>query len=1146
MSRLADQPARDLALDVTQSFIVQAPAGSGKTELLTLRYLRLLAISEQPEEVLAITFTKKAASEMRDRIISTLRMARQATASGENPASEFERLRLNVATQVLQRDQQQCWQLCDNPARLRVQTIDSFCFYLARQLPVLSRIGGNPVIREDVEDCFVEAIASTLARLETESALADAIEILLEELDNDLPRIERMLMRLLHKRDQWMSYVLEVGADRQAAGDYLSASLDELVRERLAEISARLQPLKNEISAILDYSIDNLESAQPELAAVAWQRSELPPADVDSLPLWRHLATLLFTQSMSWRTSLTAKQGFPAPSKASGEEKIRRSDFKERFQALSTALSAPADMGELLGEINLLPAGDVLADRWAFITALLTVLTHLGGELLLAFRKYQCIDYTETSAAALSALGSADAPTDLAMALDHRIQHVLVDEFQDTSEVQRQLLERLTSGWEANDGRSLFLVGDPMQSIYGFRNANVGIFLQVQESGINALALRPLTLSANFRSRRDVVDWVNTYFEGAFPARPDRSRGAVPFSPSEAVHPAAAGAGVSVALICHEADAKEAARSREVSLTIERIQALQEQEAGSDIAILGRSRSHLLPIIHGLREAGIPWQATDVDPLDVLMPVEDLFSLTRALLQPGDQLAWMALLRAPWCGLSSAELLLLREQSQQRSIWGYLQSKALPEGLEAKVRARLENFTRVLEFSMSMRFRCPLRQLVEATWTLLRGADCCRDEVELRSAARYFDLLEEFETAGGIHNLEEFREQLGKTFVPSPPAASSAAGTRVAVRLLTMHKAKGLEFDHVILPALSRQTGQDPRELLLWHERLNADGQSRLFLAARSTSGEVDDRLYEMLRHEQQIKSRLENTRLLYIAVTRARKSALLLATASYGEEELKAPSERSLLASLWPRLGNELGSLRLENVDASVEADTALETGPGLATPILTLADDRGLTTSEQEALDEAMQELQARETEPELETDAAEDPLAACIGELVHRALESLVATGEHSQGPEQRAYWRRELARVCPRDADIDVAIGKIQAALDNCAGDSANAWLFDSRAQASACELAFSSVSDSGLRQSIVDRTLIDEAGVRWIVDYKTGAPQPGQKEAEFIREQTRLYRDQLRRYRALFSTEYKRPIKTALYFTALPKLVEFAD
>ncbi|HZW59643.1 MAG TPA: UvrD-helicase domain-containing protein, partial [Woeseiaceae bacterium] len=126
----ADLEARRDALDVTRSFVVQAPAGSGKTELLIQRYLQLLAVVREPEEVVAITFTRKAALEMQLRVITALRRA----AAGETGQADHERRTLTAAAAVLARDRELDWYLPDSPRRMRIQTLDSFCASVARLL----------------------------------------------------------------------------------------------------------------------------------------------------------------------------------------------------------------------------------------------------------------------------------------------------------------------------------------------------------------------------------------------------------------------------------------------------------------------------------------------------------------------------------------------------------------------------------------------------------------------------------------------------------------------------------------------------------------------------------------------------------------------------------------------------------------------------------------------------------------------------------------------------------------------------------------------------------------------------------------------------------------------------------------------------
>ena len=130
----SDEPSRRRALDAHQSFIVQAPAGSGKTELLIQRYLSLLATVEQPEQVVAITFTRKAAAEMRARIVEALREA----SAEEAPTEPHRALTHELASTALERDRARGWSLLATPRRMRIDTLDALNAWLAQQLPILS------------------------------------------------------------------------------------------------------------------------------------------------------------------------------------------------------------------------------------------------------------------------------------------------------------------------------------------------------------------------------------------------------------------------------------------------------------------------------------------------------------------------------------------------------------------------------------------------------------------------------------------------------------------------------------------------------------------------------------------------------------------------------------------------------------------------------------------------------------------------------------------------------------------------------------------------------------------------------------------------------------------------------------------------
>ena len=205
-----DQLARLLAQDdanreralALESFIVEAPAGAGKTELLTQRVLRLLATVADPEEVVAITFTNKAAGEMRERIHLALTAARSGLRPG--PDAAHKQKTFDLACAVLQRDAELGWALERQFTRLRLTTIDAFCASLARQMPLLSRFGAQPAIADEARRHYDEAARRTLDHLERDpSPEAEALATVLEHLDNDSTRLVRLLADMLARREQW-------------------------------------------------------------------------------------------------------------------------------------------------------------------------------------------------------------------------------------------------------------------------------------------------------------------------------------------------------------------------------------------------------------------------------------------------------------------------------------------------------------------------------------------------------------------------------------------------------------------------------------------------------------------------------------------------------------------------------------------------------------------------------------------------------------------------------------------------------------------------------------------------------------------------------------------------------------------------------
>src|SRR6185437_4847815 len=189
-------------------------------------------------------------------------------------------------------------------------------------------------------------------------------------------------------------------------------------------------------------------------------------------------------------------------------ELLKRAGGRSRTRCNASA--NPGMPAEALQRVSDLPPARFSDSAWTFVVAVMKILPHAAKALEDVFRMRAQADFAEATLRALTALGADDEPSALLLAIDYRLSHLLIDEFQDTSSAQLALIGRLTEGWEASDGRTLFAVGDPMQSIYRFRQADVGLFLQAQaRAHVAGVPVGVIELTRNFRSQREIVAWVN-------------------------------------------------------------------------------------------------------------------------------------------------------------------------------------------------------------------------------------------------------------------------------------------------------------------------------------------------------------------------------------------------------------------------------------------------------------------------------------------------------------------------------------------------------------------------------------------------------------------------------------------------------------
>lgn len=906
----SDLLERQRALSPDASFLVQAPAGSGKTELVTDRILSLLAIVEQPEQVLAITFTRKAAGEMRNRVLEKLMAGREPEPTEEHKKSSWQ-----LAQKVLARNHEKEWHLLEYPSRLRIMTFDSLSSGLVRTMPWSSQTGGSLEISESLHRQYRQAAFMTIRQIDQSAAL----QAVLNHLNVDLEHLESSLVQMLQIRDQWQ----EALSNPQDTIVAMAQSLDLLVTRVLQKVRDKLP-----LSFDSDYVPLLAAWAQEWPAFACLKTVDIEPLTIssDDLLRWQTVAESLLTQGNEIRKTLNKTHGVPpeAPYKAGLLSFLKNSDFSpELIDALVTVKALPTQL--------------LTPEQVEMYQQLATVLSMALEQLHQVYIADGAVDFTEVALSALNGLGSADEPADLLLALDARIQHLLVDEFQDTSQTQIDLLGLLTSGWQPGDGRTVFLVGDPMQSIYRFRKAEVGLFIQVVNAKkLNHVPLEVLNLRENFRSVEGVVEWNNRIYQHSFPREYDAEFGAVPYEPSVSFNGPGSLEPVrhypfyysqkEIIGIDSRLEAIEAAERQVVEVVREALQ--RHQGAEKPVAILVKSRRVLGRLNERLLQANIPVRAVDMFPLSEQPYVIDLLQIIRALTYRYDRVAWLSLFRSPLCGLTLNSLHSLFGDKQERNILKIIRvaltDETMPAHLGVEQFARFKHLSEIMLNANAEQQGLSFTTRVNMIWQQLGGHLLYSKASERADIEAVFSLLDKL-APYGTPDLEVLEQHVSELY-----AESVIAGP--AVEIMTIHKAKGLQFEEVILYGLHGRS-QKRDEMLLRLEPYDYEFEGHkmpgilLATAQSKQHGATEDAMSKLLKSREDHRQLLEETRLLYVATTRPCQRLHLFYLMALDEKDgvlsVRNPSKQQFFARIEQAL-----ELNIEVIKASLPAYLAAQAG--------------------------------------------------------------------------------------------------------------------------------------------------------------------------------------------------------------------------
>jgi ATP-dependent exoDNAse (exonuclease V) beta subunit len=495
--------------------------------------------------------------------------------------------------------------------------------------------------------------------------------------------------------------------------------------------------------------------------------------------------------------------------------------------------------------------------------------------------------------------------------------------------------------------------------------------------------------------------------------------------------------------------------------------------------------------------------------------VRDLASLTHALVQPADRLAALAVLRAPWCGLALADLLVVAARLDARGLAAICSYIDELQGLTADGSARLARVCALLSRAFEDHAHAPLADRVRGAWLALGGPATLADEpLDLAAADDYFALLRAYEAGGDVGDWQSFVDELERRF------ATSTHNVFEPVKVMTLFKAKGLEFDTVIIPGLAESRGGDDVDLLRWRAR-----EGGLLLATTRARGGEEDAIYGYLKWLAATEAEHELGRILYVGATRAKRRLHLTAVAKVDDDgQWRTPGKGSALA--------KLGDAVLAERGCPPERPQMEENAPVVSPPLRRLRSTFALPALR--APVPVPYAVAAVTPAPPFEWAQS---TAAAIGIVAHRLLAQVAREG-------LAAFDGARLAALVPR-IRIDLigegvvpdklagAVDDVVAILDAVRGSDRGRWLFDAAHAEAASEWALAGLDDGAVVHVTLDRTFVSD-GVRWIVDFKTGRHEGAGVEGFMTREVER-YRGQLERYARVVRGIDARPVRLALYY-----------
>ncbi len=868
------------ACDPTRSVVVEACAGSGKTWLLVGRIVRALLQGARPGEILAITFTRRAAQEMHSRLLADLEYLAAADTAA---VLEFLQLR-GMSPEQAQRHAGDARQLYERVVTATVPvTIDTFhgwFWRLVARAPLGVGVPFAPVLLESTDrvrrDAWLHWSAALLQPANTAQRVA--WETLVDFVGDQAAR--KWVEALLSRRAEWWSFA---AGDEDAAMTRALAPFAD-VGEHDPALRVRAPQWVSAMERVLDLFLSIDKPNKTTTAALAdlqrWLREPAPSAAADLHAACDVLMTAARTPTVLFTPERMAKH---LPTEA----------HLARYTSLHTALIDT--LNTLLRERRVWKARRINEAALVCARGLISHYQHLKEQ-------EQALDFTDLEWLTYRLLADPDHAAYMQARLDARYRHILLDEFQDTNPLQWQVLQSWLASYGAadeaapQDRPSVFIVGDPKQSIYRFRRAEPRVFAAacaLLQQDYGALHLRTNVTRRNSTRVIEALNQVMTGRNALYQPQSTRARAQGEFvllplvpMPAPAMEKTPDGPdpmALRDVLTTPRTERDNDSRYREGrvianelahALTQVRVSEGGEERAArwSDVLLLVRRRTHLADYERALRDAGVPYVSDRRGGLLTTLEADDLTALLGFLTTPTDDLKLAHALRSPLFGCSDEALMALVQQPGA-SAWARLNHLVQTHSAESALTRAHALLTRWLAWAGVL----PVHDLLDRIYfegelrTRYAAVVPATLHAQVQANLDAFIELALALDAGRYPSLPRFIDELVHLKKHARDEAPDEGPAHVvdAVRILTIHAAKGLEADIVVLADThATASGDEETALVVWPP--HAARPEHISLVGRGAEALDESRAPWFAQEDAQRAQ--EDWNLLYVAATRARQ----------------------------------------------------------------------------------------------------------------------------------------------------------------------------------------------------------------------------------------------------------------------------------